>query len=142
MYIKQLSVFVANKPGRLADVTEILEKSNIDIKALSIADTTDYGIVRLIVSDPDLAADALRKENIMINVADVIGIRVPNKPGGFATAVRALSKADISLEYAYAFITPDALNAGVIIRVEDNDAAAEALRKEGIELLSQKEVFG
>lgn len=141
MYIKQISVFVENRAGRLAEVTQVLEREGIDIRALSIADTTDYGILRLIVSDPDAAVKAFRKANMMVSATDVIGIKVPDVPGGFSKAVRALADGEIGIEYAYAFITPDGKNACVIIRVEDNDIAAEVLKKAGIGLISEKDAF-
>ena len=141
MYIKQISVFVVNRPGRLADITAVLEKENIDIRALSVADTTDYGILRLIVSDPDAALAALKNEGIMASVTEVLGIEVPDAPGGFAKAVRALADKDINLEYAYAFIAPDGKNACVIVRVENNDEAAAAFKDVGIELLDEKKAF-
>lgn len=141
MYIKQISVFVVNRPGRLADITAVLEKQAIDIRALSVADTTDYGILRLIVSDPDAALEAFKKEGIMASVTEVLGIEVPDVPGGFAKAVRALADKEINLEYAYAFITPDGKNACVIIRVEKNDEAAAALKAAGIDLIDEDKAF-
>lgn len=141
MYIKQISVFVVNRPGRLADITCVLEKEAIDIRALSVADTTDYGILRLIVDNPDKALVALKNAGIMASVTDVIGIEVPDVPGGFSKAVKALSNKEINLEYAYAFITPDGKNACVILRVENNDEAAAALKEAGIELIEADRAF-
>lgn len=141
MFIKQISVFVSNKTGRLADITAVLANENIDIRALSVADTTDFGILRLIVSDPEAALAAFKKEGIMASETDVLGIEVPDVPGGFAKAVKALSDKDINLEYAYAFITPGGDKACVIIRVEKNEEAIAALAAAGVEIIDEGKAF-
>lgn len=141
MAISQISVFVENRPGRLADITAVLAKNSIDIRALSVADTSDYGILRLIVNDPKSAVEALRSEGMTASATQVLGIIIPDEPGGLARAIKVLSDAQISVEYAYAFITPSVGNAYVIIRVEDNDKAAEILRGAGIELIEQDDIF-
>ncbi|NMP38295.1 MAG: ACT domain-containing protein [Clostridiales bacterium] len=141
MYIKQISIFVENKPGRLADITGILADNKIDIRALSIADTTDYGILRLIVNDPDTALEKLKAAGITSSITNVLAIGIPDEAGAFSDAIRTLSAKGINVEYAYAFITPEAGAAYVIIRVEDNDAAAEALKGTSIKLIGQQEIF-
>lgn len=141
MAISQISVFVENRPGRLADITAVLAKNSIDIRALSVADTSDYGILRLIVNDPKSAVEALRSEGMTASATQVLGIIIPDEPGGLARAIKVLSDAQISVEYAYAFITPSVGNAYVIIRVEDNDKASEILRGAGIELIEQDDIF-
>lgn len=141
MPIKQISIFVENKPGRLADITAILAKKNVDIRALSIADTTDYGILRLIVSNPETAVVAIREEGLTASSTDVLGIAIPDVPGGFAKAIRALADAGISVEYAYAFITPEKGQAFVIIRVADNGLASAALAAQDIKLIEQADIF-
>lgn len=141
MPIKQISIFVENKQGRLADITAILAKNNIDIRALSIADTTDFGILRMIVSDPEGALKAIRDEGLTASVTDVLGIGIPDEPGGFASAIKVLSNAGISVEYAYAFITPEKGHAYVIIRVEDNNLASDVLNGAGIRLIEQTDIF-
>ena len=141
MAISQISVFVENRPGRLADITAVLAKSSIDIRALSVADTSDYGILRLIVNDPKSAVDALRSEGMTASATQVLGIIIPDEPGGLARAIKVLSDAQISVEYAYAFITPSVGNAYVIIRVEDNDKASEILKGARIELIEQDDIF-
>lgn len=141
MAIKQISIFVENKPGRLAKITSILAEHAIDIRALSIADTTDYGILRLIVSDPEKAEKALKEEMLTVSITNVLGIGIEDVPGGFAGAIKALSDSGISVEYAYAFITPEAGKAYVIIRVEDNDAATEVLTDNNIKVIEQNEIF-
>lgn len=141
MPIKQISIFVENKPGRLADITAMLARKNIDIRALSIADTTDYGILRLIVSNPDSAVVAIREEGLTASSTEVLAIGIPDEPGGFASAIKVLADAGIGVEYAYAFITPEKGSAYVIIRVENNAAAGEVLAKAGIKLIEQNDIF-
>ena len=116
-------------------------KNSIDIRALSVADTSDYGILRLIVNDPKSAVEALRSEGMTASATQVLGIIIPDEPGGLARAIKVLSDAQISVEYAYAFITPSVGNAYVIIRVEDNDKASEILKGAGIELIEQDDIF-
>ncbi|MEG0899251.1 MAG: ACT domain-containing protein [Oscillospiraceae bacterium] len=141
MAIKQISIFVENKPGRLAKITSILAEREVDIRALSIADTTDYGILRLIVSDPDKAEKVLKDEKLTVSITQVLGICIPDVPGGFSMAIKALTDSGISVEYAYAFITPDAGKAYVIIRVEDNEAATKVLTESKIKVIDQNEIF-
>lgn len=141
MPIKQISIFVENKPGRLADITSVLEGEGIDIRALSIADTTNYGILRLIVSDPDRAEIALKDAGMTVSITTVLGIGIPDAPGSFSRAIRVLSDHDISVEYAYAFITPEIGTAYIIIRVEDNEKAAQVLQQADIKLLDQNQIF-
>lgn len=141
MAISQISVFVENRPGRLADITAVLAENGIDIRALSIADTSDYGILRLIVNNPDDAVLVLKKEGMTASATQVLGIAIPDEPGGFAKAIRVLADADISVEYAYAFITPNIGKAYVIIRVENNEKAAAVLTRARIELIDQAEIF-
>ncbi|MBQ4603140.1 MAG: acetolactate synthase [Clostridia bacterium] len=141
MSVKQISVFVENKKGGLYEVTSVLNTAGVDIRALSIADTTDYGILRLIVSDYKKALEALKTEGIIASVTDVLGIEVSDTPGGFSEAVKILSDADIAVEYAYAFITRHEGAACVIIRVEDNAKAANILGKAGISLIEADKAF-
>ncbi len=141
MAIKQISVFVENKPGRLAVITELLAKNKIDIRALSIADTTDFGILRLIVNDPDAAVKVLKDDGMTVSATEVLGIAIPDVPGGFSKAIRVITNKGISLEYAYAFITPSVGSAYVIIRVEDNELATEALSEAGIKIIDQDDIF-
>lgn len=141
MAIKQISIFVENKPGRLAEITSILAENSIDIRALSIADTTDYGILRLIVSDPEKAEKIFKDAKLTVSITNVLGIGIPDVPGGFSMAIKALADSGISVEYAYAFITPDAGKAYVILRVEDNDAATKVLNSVNIQVIEQNEIF-
>ena len=137
MNIKQLSIFVENKQGRLAEITEIISKAGANIRALSIADTTDFGILRLIVDTPDAAAEALREAGVTVSVTNVIAIGIDDTPGAFSAPMRILSDAGVDVEYMYAFITRKSEKAYVILRVADNDIATKALSDKGIELLDE-----
>lgn len=141
MLIKQLSVFVENRTGRLAEITEILFKHNIDIRAFSIAETADYGIFRLIVNQPEKAVEALRANSITVSLTDVIAVEIPDKPGGLYRAVEVLTQAGVSIEYMYAFVSPKAGMAYVILRVEDYEKASEVLTEKGIRLLCGHELY-
>ena len=141
MFIKQLSIFVETKSGRLAEITAILARAGIDIRALSVADTTNFGILRLIVDKPDEAEAALKAAGLTVSLTGVIAIGVPDQPGGFATAARALADAGIDVKYMYAFISRDQGRACVILRVEDNDAAVSALQAKDIEILGGEQIY-
>ena len=105
MLIKQISIFVENKPGRLNSITKLLKDNDIDIRALSIADTKDFGILRLIVNKPELACEVLKGADCTVSITNVIAIGINDKPGGLADAMDCLYRANISVEYMYAFIT-------------------------------------
>lgn len=141
MSVKQISVFVENKQGGLYEVTSVLNNANVDIRALSIADTTDYGILRLIVSDHEKALEALKADGIIASVTDVLGVEISDVPGGFSGVVKILADANITIEYAYAFITRHEGAACVIVRVEDNAKAANVLGKAGISLIEADKAF-
>lgn len=141
MLMKQISVFVENKQGRLADITKILADNQIDIRALSIADTTDYGILRLIVNHPEKAIEILKDAGMTVSITNVLAVGIPDQPGGFANAISVLSDAGMGVEYAYAFITPADGQAYVILRVDDNERASSILQAGGINLLSQETLF-
>jgi len=141
MFIKQLSVFVENKSGRLADITAILSKANIDIRALSIADTTDFGILRLVVDKPSEAERILKDASLTVSLTTVIAVCIPDKPGGLSKALRVLAEKDIDVEYMYAFISRDTERAYLIMRVRDNNIAASVLTANGFELLSEDSVY-
>ena len=137
MIIKQISIFVENKKGRLAEITETIAKAGANIRALSIADTTDFGILRIIVDKPDAAAAALKDAGITVSITNVIAIGIDDTPGAFSVPMRILSDADIDVEYMYAFITRKSEKAYVILRVADNDAATKVLIGNGVELLDE-----
>ena len=135
--LEQISVFIENKKGRLAEITETLSKAGANIRALSIADTTDFGILRLIVDEPEEAAIALKEAGITVSITNVIAVGIDDVPGAFAVPMRVLADADIDVEYMYAFITRNSEKAYVILRVADNDAAAKVLTDKGIELIDE-----
>jgi hypothetical protein len=139
--IKQISVFVENKKGRLAKITDVLGKAGIDLVALSIADTTNFGIMRCIVSDSDKALDVLKQNGFTANTTDVIVLEVVDKPGGLASVLRVLDSADISVEYLYSFVRTPNENALILFRVENIEKAIEALQDNGVKLLDTQDVF-
>ena len=141
MAIKQLAIFLENRHGALAEVTQILKDENIDIRALSIAEGPDYGILRIIVSDTEKAKAAIKQAGVTVHATDVLAIKVPDVPGGFAKVVDALGSKMIDIEYTYAFLTPREKEACVIVRVDDNDEAKEALKAVGIDTLKENELF-
>ena len=141
MLLNQLSIFVENKPGRLAEITKVLGDAKVDIRALSIADTTDYGILRLIVDRPEQAMEALKKENMTVSLTNVIAVAIDDKPGALSNAIQVLSEEGIAVEYMYAFLNPTADTACVILRVEDNDRAIQALRDHHVTLMKSEDVY-
>ena len=141
MLIKQLSIFVENKTGRLSEITEILAKNKIDIRALSIADTTDYGILRLIVNKPNEAMEALKKEAVTVTLTEVIAVEIDDSPGGLHKVVSVLCQSGVSLEYMYAFLNPKDGMAFVILRVENNENAIKALSENGVRIMSENELY-
>ena len=141
MSIKQISIFVENKSGRLAEITAVIAAAGIDIRALSIADTTDFGILRLIVNKPDEAEAALKAAGLTVSLTNVIAVGIPDQPGGFAVAMKALANAAIDVEYMYAFLGGrDVDHAYMIFRVADNAAASAALASRGIRVVEQEEI--
>jgi len=142
MKILQLSVFVENKPGRLAEVLETLSGAGIDLRALSLADTADFGILRIIVDKPDDALEVLQDAGYLVKSSEVIPVAVGDKPGGLAAILRLLADAGIDVEYTYAFVAHSRDRAYVILRVNDNDAAVKLLKENGIYLLKAGEVHG
>ena len=141
MFIKQISIFLENKSGRLAEVARILGANDINISALSIADTTDFGILRLIVNKPEKAEEILRQNNFTVNCTSVIAIGVPDKPGGLSIALDILSKENIGIEYMYAFVGKSDDEALVILRVEDPARAVETLTANKVNVLPSSLVY-
>lgn len=141
MTVNQLSVFVENKPGRLSEITSILQQQNVDIRALSVADTTHFGILRLIVDKPAQAERGLKDAGFTVSLTKVIAIGVSDRPGGLAEAMAILSGGGISVEYMYAFISREEKTAYVILRVDDIDKAVSLIRDHGIPLLAEDEII-
>jgi hypothetical protein len=141
MIIKQVSIFVENRPGSLQEITAVLKDHDIDIRALSIADTTDFGILRMIVGEPEKAAEILNKAGFMVSVTSVVAVGLEDKPGALHGVLEILYNEGISVEYAYAFITRKSDGAYVILRVEDIQRAAEALKKGGVRVICSEELY-
>ncbi|NLX77799.1 MAG: ACT domain-containing protein [Clostridiaceae bacterium] len=142
MLIKQISIFIENKHGRLAKVTGILGDNDIDIRALSIADTTDFGVLRLIVNDPGKASQILVDNGFTVSINDVIAIEVEDKPGGLAKTLSVLDRKGISIEYMYAFVGNSSPNSALVIfRVEEPEKALEILKSEDVHIKSPEEVY-
>lgn len=141
MTVKQISVFIENKAGGLAIVTDVLAKENINIRALSMAETSDFGILRLIVDDAFKAANALREDGHIVSVTDVIAVAGDDKPGSIAKIMDVLAKENMSLDYAYAFFAKKENLAYMIIRVEENDKAIKILNQNGIHIASEDEIL-
>ena len=140
MFISQISVFAENRNGAILEVTDALKSANVNIRALSIADTADFGIVRLIVDKTEEALKELRARDMTVSETKVIGVSVADNPGCFHEVLLALCEADVSVEYAYAFASPQGLGANVILRCKNQDRAAEFLLKRGLRLLTREEI--
>ncbi len=142
MVVSQISVFLENKYGRLADVTRTLRAASVDIRALYIADTTEYGILRMIVDDPARAMDTLRSAGFTVSTTKVLAIAVEDRPGTLDDVLEILSANEISVEYLYAFVGRSSADAIVVIRVENPEVASGILSGAGIRVLSSREVYG
>ena len=141
MIIKQLSVFLENKQGRLCSAVDVLAKNDINISALSLADTTDFGILRLVVDKPYEAEAALKNVGLTVSLTDVIAIGIPDRPGGFAETISAVADKDVGVEYMYAFISREHDRAYLIMRVADNEKALSALKAHGCDILDGDSVY-
>ena len=140
MRVKQISVFIENRSGRLREVADVLGRNGINIRALSLADTSDYGILRLIVSKPDEALAALKKANFTLSETDVIAVEVGDHPGGLAEVLDALGDAGINVEYMYAFVEKSSTNAVMIFRIEDIEKSIKVLGTSKVRILTNEEV--
>ncbi len=140
MSLKQLTVFVENKQGTLVDITDTLAKQNVNIRALSIADTQDFGILRLIVNDNETALKTLADEGYLIKTTEVVGVKIGDAPGKLSTALNVLDENDINMEYLYAFMSRTEKHAYVVLRVADNSLAEAALEKAGFHLITDADV--
>ena len=140
MAIKQLTVFIQNKKGTVVSVTDILSKSNINIRALSIAETQDFGILRLIVNDEKAAEAVLKQNGYLIKVIDVVGVKIGDEPGKLTAALEVLDRADINVEYLYAFMARTEKHAYVVLRVEDNAVAENALTAAGFKMITEPDI--
>ena len=139
MIIKQLSIFLENKSGRLTDVTEALALADINMIAFSVADTAEYGILRLVVNKPEEAEKVLREKEFSVNITDVIGLIVPHEPGGLHRTLKILSSEGISIEYMYAFALSN--RATVIIRTDAIPQTISVLERHKMELVRASDIY-
>ena len=140
MKVKQLSIFMENRAGRLAEVVRLLGEAKINIRALSLADTSDFGILRLIVNDVDKAVKVLRDSGHTVSLTDVVAVEVPDSPGGLASVLEPLRASGVNVEYMYAFVEKATDKAVVIFRFESAEAALKVLSKAGISVLPAETV--
>ena len=141
MKVKQLSIFMENRAGRMAEIARQLGEARINIRALSLADTSDFGILRLIVNDVDKAMKILRDSGHTVSLTEVVAVEVPDSPGGLASVLEPLRESGVNVEYMYAFVEKATDKAVVIFRFEDVDAAIKALSKAGISVLPAETVY-
>ncbi len=140
MAIKQLTVFIQNRKGTVVSVTDILSRNNINLRALSIAETQDFGILRLIVNDEKAAEAVLAENGYLIKVIDVVGVKIGDAPGKLTAALDVLDKADINVEYLYAFMARTEKHAYVVLRVEDNAQAEKVLTDAGFKMITEADI--
>lgn len=140
MAIKQLTIFVENKQGSIVTITKLLSKENINMRALSIAETEGFGILRLIVDNEDAAEKVLSQEGYLIKSTDVVGVKIGDAPGKLSAALEVLNDAEINVEYLYAFMARTEKHAYVVLRVEDNTKAESVLETAGFHLITDADV--
>ncbi len=140
MAVRQISVFLENKIGRLAEITQILGNKEINIRALAIADTTEFGILRMIVDRPQKAYEALEEKGFTVSQTEVVVVEVEDKPGGLAQVMAILGKEGINVEYLYAFVAPKGRGALVVLKIEEKKATVDLLQEEKVKILSAEEI--
>jgi len=140
MKIKQISVFLENRKGRLSKAMNVLSNAGVNIRALSIADTSEFGILRMIVPEPELAEEKLAENNFVVKVNEIIAVEVSDEPGGLDTVLGLLNNANVNVEYLYAFVEKKINKAIVVIRTEDLDASIKVLEEGGVTILSAEEI--
>lgn len=141
MPVKQITVFLENKCGRLASVARAIGDEGINIRAFSVADTTDFGILRLIVNNPDRAYEVLRRGQFSVRMTEVVAVQIPDHPGGLADILTLMKEAGINIEYLYAFVTKVSGDALAVFRVENIKEAEQLMVDKGIKVLSGEEVY-
>ena len=140
MAIKQITVFVQNKKGTVVSITDILAKNNINLRALSIAETQEFGILRLIANDEKGAERVLKENGYLIKVVDVVGVKISDEPGKLTAALDVLDKANINVEYLYAFMARTEKHAYVVLRVEEKEEAESALTSAGFKMITDSDI--
>ena len=141
MHAEQISIFLENKAGRLSEVTRIFEEGRINIRALSLADTSDFGILRLIVNDNEKAKRLLKVNGFTVRITEVVAVEVQDKPGGLHQILTTLSKAGVNVEYMYAFVRQSGQNAVLIFRFDNTAEATEVLRREGVRVIDGQDLY-
>ncbi len=141
MKLEQISIFLENRSGRLAEITGVLAQAGVNIRALSLADTADFGILRLVVNAPDTALQILKENGFTVAKTERVALELPDRPGGLAGILRILQSAAINVEYMYAFVQKMEENAIVIFRFDDPDKATQALVEAGVRVLTGEEVY-
>lgn len=141
MKVEQISVFLENRAGRLAEVTKTLADNQVNIRALSLADTSDFGILRLIVTDNEKAKDALKAKGFTVGRTNVVAVEIDDRPGGLHTILEMLNAGGVNVEYMYAFVTQSGRNAILIFRFDRTDQAIEVLQKNKVRILSGNELY-
>ncbi len=141
MKVEQISIFLENKSGRIAEVTRILAEAGVNIRALSIADTSDFGILRLIVDDNQKAEVVLKKQNVTVGKTFVVAVEVEDKPGGLHRIMGILFKADLNVEYMYSFVKPNTTDAVMIFRFEQLDKAVKVLKENSVNVIDGDQVY-
>ncbi len=141
MTVQQISVFIENKTGRLAEVTRVIGNAGINIRALSLADTSDFGILRLIVDAPDQALQVLKEDGFTVSKTEVVAVEVPDRPKGLNSILEKLDQAGINVEYMYAFVEPNSGEAIIIFRFDEIERALEQLPEMGVRLVKNSEIF-
>lgn len=141
MNVEQISIFLENQPGRLAEVTRIFEEGGINIRALALADTSEFGILRLIVNDNEKARELLKDHGYAVGVTEVVAVEVEDRPGGLHRILTVLARRGINVEYMYAFVRQSGRNAVMIFRFDDIPAALQALAEAGIRVIEGAELY-
>jgi hypothetical protein len=141
MRVEQISVFLENKAGRLSEVTGILAEAGINIRALSLADTSDFGILRLIVNDNVKAVEVLKQHGFTVGKTDVVAVEVDDRPGGLHRILQVLYRANVNVEYMYAFVQQSGNNAVIIFRFDNLDEAVKVLAENGVKVIAGEQLY-
>jgi hypothetical protein len=141
MKVEQITVFLENQSGRLADVASILAAAGVNIRALSLADSADFGILRLIVNDTDKATHVLKAQGFTVAKTEVVGVQVPDRPGGLAEILNAMKGKQVNVEYMYAFVHKSAVDATIIFRFDDLEKGIACLQQAGIKILQGEDLY-
>ena len=140
MKIQQLSIFLQNRVGNLSKPLELLSQNNVNIRALCMADTSEFGILRLVVDNPQKGKEILEENNFLVKITDIIGVEMTDTPGGLTSVLKVIRENDVDLEYLYAFMARTEKHAYVVLRVEDNVLAEKALTNAGFKLITEADI--